>query len=158
MKPPRPVKFALPGTKRGKKTRQQRRDVETPIHVSIYEFLRAVMLPGSIIHHSPNEIGVALDEKHRIILISNWKRMGMMPGFPDLLVIAAQRDKPPLTFFIEVKADTELSQAQKDFREMARNLGLPYCIARSVQDVEDFLEWEGIDTRLSGRNKRKTRP
>lgn len=158
MKPPRPVKFTLPGEKRGKKTRQQRRDVETPIHVSIYEFLRAVMLPGSIIHHSPNELGVALEEKHRIILISKWKRMGMMPGFPDLLVIAAQRDKPPLTFFIEVKADTELSQAQRDFREMAHNLGLLHCEARSVQDVEDFLMWEEIDTRIAIRTTRKKRP
>lgn len=160
MKPPRPVKVSIPGLKRhGQKARKPRQDHETPIHKAIFEFLQVALLPGSMIHHSPNELDVSLPEEQKRAVLGRAKAKGMRPGWPDLECFAVQREGRAVPIMIEVKSDRgKLSQAQKDVRDGFRAIGVLYCIARSVQDVEDFLEWEGIDTRLSGRNKRKTRP
>lgn len=101
-----------------------------------------------MIHHSPNEVGVGLEKKHVMALIAKWKSMGMRPGWPDLEAIAMQRDGTWRLFMVEVKSeDGVLSQAQKDIRQEFRAKGIPYCIARSIKDVVEFLEWEGIDMR-----------
>jgi len=107
-------------------------------------------LQGSMIHHSPNEIGVRLEDNHRQMVIAKWKRLGMKAGWPDLEAFAAQKSGVYRPLMIEVKSDTgTLSQAQKDVRDGFRALGVAYCVARSVQDVEEFLLWEKIDTRLA---------
>ena len=149
MKPPRPVRVSVPGLRRsGQKARKPRRDLETPIHKAIYEFLVVALLPGSLIHHSPNEFNMAGEQARNLVAAA--KALGMRPGWPDLEAMAVQKDGTWRLLMIEVKSDTgELSQAQKEIREAFRRLGIPYCIARSVQDVQDFLEWENIDTRLA---------
>lgn len=159
MKPPRPVKLSIPGLrKHGQKPRKPRQDHETPIHKAIFEFLQVALLPGSMIHHSPNELDVSLPEEQKRIVLGKAKGKGMRPGWPDLECFAVQKDGTAIPIMIEVKSDTgQLSQAQKDVRDGFRAIGVLYCIARSVQDVETFLEWEEIDTRLAS-HRRGSRP
>lgn len=151
MKPPRAVRIKIPSWRKKKgKTRKKPRELETPIHEAIYRRLCAILLPGSMIHHSPNEIGVALEREHRMAVIGKWKRLGMRPGWPDLEAIAVQSDGTWRLIMIEVKSDEgTLSQAQKDVRRDFKAIGVLYCICRSVQDVEEFLRWEGVETRLA---------
>jgi len=135
MKPPRPIRISPPFFgKKKRKNRAPRRELEAPIQEAIFQYLQAALLQGSMIHHSPNEIGVRLEDNHRQMVIAKWKRLGMKAGWPDLEAFAAQKS---------------LSQAQKDVRDGFRALGVAYCVARSVQDVEEFLLWEKIDTRLA---------
>ena len=151
MKPPRPIRIKSPSARRGRKTaRAPRRDLETPIHEAIFQFLTVALLPGSLIHHSPNELEITADPEVRRIVVAKAKRKGMRPGWPDLEAVAVQRDGSWRLFLIEVKSENgDLSPTQKDVRDAFRRLQIPYCIARSVRDVEDFLEWERIDTRLA---------
>lgn len=64
----------------------KRRDVEGPIHKAILDYLRLV-LPGAVIHHSANEMDLHADPKSKAIAQSKAKALGMLPGFPDLLVL-----------------------------------------------------------------------
>lgn len=149
MKQPKPVKISIPKIGRAKKKRAPRRDLETPIHVAIYDFLKVALLQGSMIHHSPNELGVGLEREHRINLLTKWKSMGMRSGWPDLEALAKQRDGRAVFFVVEVKSENgELSENQIQVRTEFKALGVPYCIARSIQDVIEFLEWEKIDVRV----------
>lgn len=152
MRPPRPIKIATPKGLQGRKKKPRAKPVdrETPIQVSIVQWLIWALYPGSLINHSPNEIGVAIpDQAHRMAFIEKLKRKGMTPGWPDLDCHATQPDAPTITFKIEVKTDTgELSDNQIKVRAAHIAAGIPYCIARTVDDVQTFLEWEGIKTRI----------
>lgn len=145
MKRPKPIIIG-PRLKRGKKRKSKPREIEKPIHVSILSYLRVTLLQGSLIHHSPNELGINSDEAARAV--SKAKEMGMRPGWPDIEFIARQHAGSSIFAMIEVKSDVgELSARQKQVRHEAIALGIPYCVARSIKDVQAFLEWEGIDMR-----------
>ena len=127
-----------------------RNDVEGPIHQAIFETLRYALLDGSMIHHSPNEIGARLPEEVKRIIIGKWKAKGMRPGWPDLEIIARQRDGSWRLLMIEVKSPTGRQQPnQKEVQAEFEALGIPYAICRSAYDVDDILKRENIDTRLA---------
>jgi len=117
-----------------------RADKEGPIHRAIVAYLRTV-LPGALIHHSPNE-GVrggrsgARDGQRR-------KSMGQMAGWPDLEVFTSGR-----FFMLEVKAeDGRLSPAQQAIRDRFDAMNIAYFVVRSIQDVEEVLVELGIERR-----------
>jgi hypothetical protein len=66
----------------------------------------------------------------------------MMAGFPDLIVL------PYATvgaFFIEVKAAKgSVSPVQHQVHGMMAERGYKVCVAKSVDDVREFLKAEGI--------------
>lgn len=108
---------------------------EYQIHTAIVAYLRRV-LPNALIHHSPNEgnrggtAGV-VDGGRR-------KRMGVLPGFPDLVLIVDKRH-----YYIEVKAPGgKLSPSQRRFRDHVEF----YQVARSIDDVRQILAGWGIET------------
>lgn len=106
---------------------------EDHIHQSIVTYLRWA-LPGAIIHHSRNSGNRG--GKKGIIDGVRGKRMGVHRGFPDLIVFYNHR-----VMFIEVKAPRGyVSSSQKETRAHLRDHGFGhYCIAKSVDDVKDFL-------------------
>lgn len=69
---------------------------------------------------------------------------GLLPGVFDLSVIF-----PDGRFAaIEVKTPTgDLSLVQNDFRGDLLRLGVPHCVARSVDDVRVFLVIHNVKTR-----------
>jgi hypothetical protein len=133
-------------------------DREGPIHMAIFAYLQTALLPGSVIHHSPNELGVKLAPDHRRNILSMLKRKGMRGGWPDLEAVARQSSGPAVFFAVEVKSeDGTMQKNQTQLREEFEALGVPYCVARSITDVQKFLIENNIETRLAlGTRRRAT--
>ncbi len=71
---------------------------------------------------------------------------GNKPGTPDILVFYSSNEigksmKPKNTLWVEVKkSDTAQSPEQIEFQAKAEANGEVYLLARSAQDVDDWLE------------------
>ena len=84
---------------------------ERRIHLAVLGYLR-LRLPDAAIHHSANEIGLAGKAVAR--QIAKAKHMGMMVGFPDLMVLWRGQ-----ALFFEVKAPGNYpTEAQKAAHEL----------------------------------------
>lgn len=118
------------------------RDVEGPIHKAILAYLRAA-LPGAVIHHSPNELNLSANPKSKAIAQAKAKAMGMLRGFPDLLVIYCGS-----VWCIEVKAPKgRISDAQQQVGADIEAMGGRWGIARSVDDARALVEaWKAAET------------
>lgn len=120
----------------------QRQRVEAPIQQAIVEFLRLVLMPGSIIHASLNE------EESAIRRIMN-AAMGACPGFADLVVVTGGRH-----LYLEVKSSTgSQSPAQRDFQRDITGQGHPYHIVRSIDDVVEVLRHHEVRLRIPLKSK-----
>jgi len=118
----------------------KRIDREGPIHRACLQFLRAV-LPGALIHHSPNELDMAGKSAMRAVVKA--KSFGMQPGWPDLEVLYRG-----LFMTFEVKAEGgAMSKSQRAMRDAFAAQGVHYAVVRSVDDVKEALDDWGIDYR-----------
>lgn len=112
----------------------KRRDLENPIQRSIVEYLRLNVPGNPIVHHSPNELGLSGEAAAR--QVAKHKMNGMLPGFPDLVVICYAG-----IFFLEVKAEgNTLSPAQKAVHLDIIRLGYRVAVVRSIDDVREVLD------------------
>lgn len=113
------------------------RDLEGPIQTAIVDYLRTVM-PSAIVHHCKNEINKRGPDIAREI--AKAIRRGMVPGFPDLLVLPFANVGPIL---FEVKAEGNYAdERQKEIHERLRGLGYRVAVVRSIDDVRECLrEW-----------------
>lgn len=119
------------------------RDIEGPIHRQIVTYLRAVLPPECIIHHSANE-GVR-GGKRGILDGAKRKAMGQVPGFPDIIVLPFSTIGP---MFFEVKAPKgRVSDAQSDVLTRLDLLGYRHAVVRSVDDARRCLRMWSIPTR-----------
>lgn len=115
---------------------------EDPIHRAILQYLR-LALPGALVVHAANEVGLSGSDVARAI--SKAKSLGMMPGFPDLMVIPAAGIGP---LFFEVKAKGgRLSAAQRDVISALDDLGYRVAVVGSISDVSARLADWGIPNR-----------
>lgn len=117
-----------------------RRDREGPIHRAILELLELVLPKGSIIHHSPNAIGLPGYLIAKQIKLN--ESMGTVKGFPDLICLMPG----PVVWLFEVKADGNTpDKDQRELHESLRALGFKVGIARSTDDVNRLIqEWGGV--------------
>lgn len=105
---------------------------EDQIHRSVVQFLR-VKLPNAIIHHSANQ--VQRGGRGGMIEVVKKKNMGMMPGFPDLVIFHAGR-----VGFIEVKAPKKYpTQTQREVGLELQAQGHIWMVCRSIDDAEEFV-------------------
>lgn len=109
---------------------------EAPIQRAVVAYLRLVMPPACIVHHSPNEgvrggVRGVLDGKRK-------REAGQVAGFPDVVCVTYRG-----VLFFEVKAEGgRMSEAQKDIRRRIEAMGHRYAVVRSVDDVRESLtEW-----------------
>lgn len=110
-------------------------DREGPIHLAILGYLRA-HFPRALIHHSPNANTMQGPQVQR--LIAKNKYMGMVPGFPDLLML-----HDGICYGFEVKAEGNYQQPnQKDVQALFDTNGGRYFVVRSVEDVAEVLQGE----------------
>lgn len=108
---------------------------ELKVQISIIKWLRAVM-PGVIVQHCVNEHGKR--GKAGMIAAMRNKSAGMMPGFPDLIVLPYATTGP---FFLEVKAAKgRVSPTQTHVHDLLRNRGYKVAVVRSVEDTREFLQ------------------
>lgn len=121
----------------------KRRDREGPIHKAIYDYLCLVFPEPQAVYHCRNEInkrgkGIAIE-------LAQAKRKGVIPGFPDLLVLPFSTLGP---LFFEVKAEGGYaSKPQKDMHDRLRRLGYRVAVVRSIDDVREALTEWSIPTR-----------
>jgi len=115
--------------------RAPRQDREGPIQRAILEVLDLVLPGDAIYHHSPNELDMAGPEAAR--QIAKARKLGTKAGWPDIEIIWQGR-----AFFLEIKADSRQSEAQKDIQRDLTRAGAPYAVVRSVTEARDALaEW-----------------
>lgn len=77
--------------------------------------------------------------------------MGFIRGVPDVMILdegfRVHGGKiAPTTYFIELKADTLLSDAQREFRDWCQDHGIPFAVVRSLDALQALLgEWRLLD-------------
>lgn len=107
-------------------------DREGPIHRACLNYLR-MQYPRALIHHSPNENSMTGKDVAR--LIRKNKDMGMLPGFPDILMLHQGR-----VYGFEVKAaGGRQSEAQKAIQAVMEGAGGIYAVVMSIEDVKAVL-------------------
>lgn len=114
---------------------------EDEIHKGIVAWLRAVLPADAIIHHPRNEG----NRGGRAGLMDGVRgqAMGVMPGFPDLLIYVDGRG-----YCIEVKRPGAYqTQIQRLVQQKLDAQGIPYAVCRSVNDARDTLASWGVATR-----------
>lgn len=110
---------------------------ERTVHTAILDYLNAVLPDSHLTVHLYNNPRSAAAGAVA-------KRMGMLAGIPDLMVIR------PLgrVAFIEVKKEGgRMNPAQLAFRLFCKTWGTPHAVCRSIDDTRDFLAEIGIETR-----------
>lgn len=121
-----------------------RKTPEADAQRAIVALLRAVMPRGSIVHHSPNEVGFGgARARNRQAILAG---MGLFRGFSDLLVISEGR-----VMFLEVKSATgQLEPSQERFRDLVQAQGLPWALVRSPEDAVAALQGAGFRLGVRG--------
>jgi hypothetical protein len=110
-----------------------RRNLEGPIHAAILAYLRR-QYNGAVIHHSPNQTDVS--GKLIARTIAKQKMMGMVVGFPDLMMLHEGR-----FYAFEIKAEGGYaSPAQKAVGEAIIASGGHWAVVRSIDDVREKME------------------
>ena len=71
--------------------------------------------------------------------IAKARKLGTKAGWPDIEIIWQGR-----AFFLEIKADSRQSDAQKDIQRDLTRAGAPYAVVRSVTEAEAALKQSGI--------------
>lgn len=121
-----------------------RKTPEADTQRAIVALLRAVLPRGSIVHHSPNEVGFGgARARNRQAILDG---MGLFRGFSDLLVISEGR-----VMFLEVKSPTgRLEPSQERFRDLVQAQGLPWALVRSPEDAVAALQDAGFRLSVRG--------
>jgi hypothetical protein len=110
------------------------RPAETPIHISIVQYLRLV-LPGALVIHPANGGKRSAREG------AEFKRMGVLAGTFDLIIVT----QDGRLCFLEVKdAKGVMSAPQKAFGASLDAAGVPWAVVRSVDDARRVLSLWGI--------------
>lgn len=118
-------------------------DREGPIHLAILNYLR-MKYPRALVHHSPNANTMRGKDVAR--LIAKNKHMGMLPGFPDLIMLHHG------TFYaFEVKAPGNKPQDnQLEVGAAIEANGGCFAIVRSIDDVIEAMQIKAPPELTSG--------
>ena len=117
-------------------TRKRREYPEFPIHAACYQFL-VTALRNAVVFHPANEGEREEYQAERL------KRLGLLPGVADLIVITGGR-----VYAIEVKAPGgRMTEAQLRFSEDIRVAGGEFACVTSLDELRLALKAWGIKTR-----------
>jgi len=88
--------------------------------------------------------------RHRLEAI-NLKAQGLERGVPDLMVIFAPQGGGGRVGFIEVKRQGgRMSPEQFQFKNMCNGVGIPWALARNVDEALDALRSWGVTVKARG--------
>lgn len=130
---------------------KRRASPEQDFHAkAVAPYLRLALAPGVLWLHIPN--GGARSAVEGGIL----KAMGARAGAFDLMFVwhAAGWGLAPCLAFLELKAPGsagKLSKDQEDFALALNALGVPWAVARSIEEVDAALRQMGVPVRTSVR-------
>lgn len=90
--------------------------------------------------HTPNE------GSRNIVAGANLKRMGMLAGIPDWVIVSPDGK----VYFLELKRVGEkLTKEQDEFRMWCVANGIPYAVAHSLTDVIRACQfWGAVDPKI----------
>ncbi|MBU6232438.1 VRR-NUC domain-containing protein [Patescibacteria group bacterium] len=81
--------------------------------------------------HVPNQQGT-----RSLIEMCRLKGLGVLPGVSDIVIVTKS-----VTLFIEIKSKRgTLSNAQREIQRRCCQMGIPYAICRSLDDVISFIK------------------
>lgn len=125
--------------------KRKRRTPEQDFQKDCVKFLNAALPPSWRVVHIPNG-GTTGGHKAKIVGGIR-KAMGVREGFPDLMLVG-----PGRSVAIELKAAGRrgkvLSTAQEEWRDWFASVGLPWFLARSVEDVIAACHDAGVPLRV----------
>lgn len=109
---------------------------EDKLSYAVNVLLRNHVLSGTPIafFHVPNE------SKRTITYARRMEAIGLIPGAPDFVISSKNK-----TIFLELKAHgkkNNLSENQKAFKYWADDIGIPYYVATSEEEVSSIIENE----------------
>lgn len=118
---------------------------EDQLHKAIYGYLRAILPHGWIVMHVPNGGSRSASEG------ANFKKLGLMAGWPDLSIYGPQNgDGTPTAYFMEVKTGKgRLKPSQVSTNDRLKAIGFDVDVVRSIDDARGCLNRWGIPTRES---------
>ena len=107
---------------------------EEQLHISIIQYLEAVLPPHVVVAHIPNQAGPT--GKRSVGFNAKMKKLGRKSGMPDIMLIYGGR-----AFFLEVKTERgRLSKVQRAcFADLVQAGCWPLSV-RSIDDVRDALK------------------
>ena len=106
---------------------------EIDLQITIVEYLR---LLGIYVHSVPNEARGKIRKGAQYNRMQQMVRAGLTKGVGDLVVWLSDG-----VAYIEVKLpDGVQSDSQRDFQEQCERHGIPYHVARSVEDVKIIVD------------------
>jgi hypothetical protein len=116
-------------------SKPRRASPEAALQRAVCEHLRLTARPGVLYFHPTNE------GRRSVVTGANLKRMGMLPGMADLVVIMNGR-----TSFLELKATGEKPRdTQLAFAEQTLAAGCDYAVCDNINDALDMLRcWGAI--------------
>ena len=125
--------------------KSKRRTPEQDFQKDCVRFLNAALPPSWRVVHVPNG-GTTGGHKAKIVGGIR-KAMGVREGFPDLMLVG-----PGRSVAIELKAAGRrgkvLSTAQEEWRDWFASVGLPWFLARSIEDVIAACQDAGVPLRV----------
>ena len=110
---------------------------ETLLQIQIVEYLSLIAQKNDFIFFSiPNEGAMTgAGGKMPFALMTTLKKMGMLPGVPDLCIIKNGR-----AYFMEVKTQSgKISSQQMVIHEALYSKGVHCSVVRSLEDVKTIL-------------------
>jgi hypothetical protein len=120
--------------------RRQRGEVplqasEFQLHCAVVALVRRWIMPGWRFTH------IASGEKRDLLTAQRLKRMGVMPGWPDLIFLGPRGE----VCFVELKAKGgRLSEAQADIASHLIAAGHGYLCSNSFDDIVATLKAWGV--------------
>jgi hypothetical protein len=89
--------------------------------------------PENVIHSVPNEIPYPLPPKVMMAILSILRKMGMLPGSPDLIMHAPNG----ICYCIEFKTETGTKQKEQlQFQKRMEKINGNYYIVRSLDELK----------------------
>ena len=116
-------------------SKKKRAYPEASLQKTVVQHLRLIPLPGVFALSVPNERKCSVAQMQHLL------DMGLLPGASDLIIFVW--GKPHA---LELKArDGRLSVAQKAFRQLCLDNGIPYHAAFGIDDaLAKLREWRAI--------------
>ena len=107
---------------------------ERPFHIMCLNYLR-LRMPHAMIHHSPNEMNLKANSKSKAIAQIRNKEMGMLKGFPDLIVLERGH-----FLALEIKAPKgKLTEAQAAVGQAIIDAGGEWVVIRTIGELEHVV-------------------
>lgn len=117
---------------------------EEQLHRSVADFLRVALFAPSFMTTFPAGGGGKVRG-------AKLKAMGLKAGMPDVMVFAQDMNRRPVVIGIELKgAKGRVSEAQRETLTRIKQIGFAIYICRSLSEVIEALNDEGIPLRARG--------